>query len=154
MPEFFRKGAAVGFSADVAKVWGYGEQGLIGYLAVREKGDYLSPEDILEMSSISAARAVGQADRIGSLEVGKKADIVIRRQITESQPALDVIRNLAFVDRTKSVDTVIVDGRPVIERGRPTLVESEQVYERAGRSARTLCDRLGLKPGTPWPVIP
>lgn len=154
VPEFFRKGVDVGFSADVAKVWGYGEQALIGYLAVREKGDYLSPEDLLEMSTISAARAVGEADHIGSLEVGKKADIVIRRQVTESQPALDVLRNLVLVDRTKSVDTVIVDGRAVVEGGRPTLIAAEEVYERAGRSARTLTDRLGLKPGTPWSVIP
>lgn len=153
LPELFAQGVPVGLSADVAKVWGYGEQGFIGYLVAREKGEYLSPEAILEMSTITGARAVGRADQIGSLEVGKKADVVIRKLVTESQPAADVVRNLVLVDRTKSVDTVIVDGRTVVEGGRATLIENEEVYDRAGRSARALSDSLGLKPGTPWPVI-
>jgi 5-methylthioadenosine/S-adenosylhomocysteine deaminase len=154
IPELFHEGVPVGLAADVAKVWGYGEQGFLGYLVAREKQEYLSPEDILEMSTISAARAVGLADRVGSLEVGKRADIVIRKQhVAEQHPALDVIRNLALVDRTKSVDTVLVDGRVVIEHGRAVLVENEVVYEGAERSASAIVDQLGLKPGTPWPVV-
>jgi 5-methylthioadenosine/S-adenosylhomocysteine deaminase len=138
----------------VAKVWAFGEQGFLGYLVARDKQAYLAPEEIFEISTISAARAMGLEDRVGSLEPGKRADVVIRsNDVTEAHPALDPIRNLVLVDRTKSVDTVLVDGRPVVERGRATLIENEQVYELADRSARALSRRLGLKIGTAWPVV-
>lgn len=154
VPELFRAGVPVGPGSDVAKVWAFGEQGFLGYLLAREKEDYLSPEEVLEMSTISAARALGVADRVGSLEPGKRADIVIRtHDVTEAHPALDPIRNLVLVDRTKSVDTVLVDGRVVVERGRATLVENEEVFDLAERSARGIGGRLGLTPGTSWPVV-
>jgi 5-methylthioadenosine/S-adenosylhomocysteine deaminase len=154
VPELFRMGVPVGTGADVAKVWAFGEQGFLGYLVAREKEDYLSPEEILEMSTISAARAVGLVDRVGSLEPGKRADVVIRtNDVAEAHPALDVIRNLVLVDRTKSVDTVLVDGQLVVERGRALLIENEEVYELAAQSARSMSTRLGLKAGTTWPVV-
>ncbi len=154
VPELYRAGVPIGPGSDVAKVWAFGEQGFLGYLLAREKEDYLSPEEVLEMSTISAARALGVADRVGSLEPGKRADIVIRtRDVTEAHPALDVVRNLVLIDRTKSVDTVLVDGRTVVEHGRALLIENEEVYDVAERSARGIVDRVGLEPGTSWPVI-
>ena len=154
VPELYRLGVPVGPASDVAKVWAFGEQGFLGYLLAREKEDYLSPEQVLEMTTISAARALGLDNRLGSLEPGKRADIVIRTSdVAEAHPALDVIRNLVLVDRTKSVHTVLVDGRIVVEGGRAVLVENEEVYERAEHSARGVAARLGLSPGTVWPVI-
>jgi 5-methylthioadenosine/S-adenosylhomocysteine deaminase len=154
VPELYRAGVPVGHGSDVAKVWGFGEQGFLGYLLAREKQEYLSPEEILEMATISAARALGLDQRVGSLEVGKRADVVIRTSdVAEAHPALDVVRNLVLVDRTKSVDTVLVDGRVVLERGRATLIEDEEVYDLAERSAHGIATRLELKPGTVWPVV-
>jgi cytosine/adenosine deaminase-related metal-dependent hydrolase len=154
VPELYRLGVPVGPASDVAKVWAFGEQGFLGYLLAREKQDYLSPEEVLEMATVSAAQALGLADRVGSLEPGKRADVVIRtHDVSEAHPALDVIRNLVLVDRSKSVDTVLVDGRVVVEHGRALLVENEEVYELAERSARRMADRLELRPGTTWPLL-
>jgi 5-methylthioadenosine/S-adenosylhomocysteine deaminase len=154
VPELYRLGVPVGPGSDVAKVWGFGEQGWLGYLLAREKEDYLSPEQVLEMTTISAARALGLDDRLGSLEPGKRADVVIRTaDVTEAHPALDMIRNLVLVERTKSVDTVLVDGQVVVRNGRAVLLENEEVYALAERSARTVAGRLELSPGTVWPVI-
>ena len=132
VPEFFRKGVSVGFSADVAKVWGYGEQSLIGYLAVREKGDYLSPEDVLEMIDQRGPRGRpgGQHRQPRGGEEGGHRDPAAGVRVAagarrHSQPGLRRPHEW--------VDTVIVDGRPVIEGG------VLRCRERAGlRARRTL----------------
>jgi cytosine/adenosine deaminase-related metal-dependent hydrolase len=154
MAELHRRGVTVGVGTDVAKVWGFGEQGFLGYLATREKGDFLSAEEILEIATRNGARAAGLEDRIGSLEPGKRADIVVlRSDIPELNPSLDPIRTLVLVGRSKAVDTVMVDGRVVVDRGRATLVDEEDVYAVAGQSARRMAERVGLHPGSVWPTI-
>jgi 5-methylthioadenosine/S-adenosylhomocysteine deaminase len=155
MPELFRLGVPVAPGTDVAKVWGFGEQGFLSYLAAREKDDFLSAEDVLEMATVCGARAIGLGEWLGSIEPGKRADLVIRSDaVPEGRPILDRIRNLVLISRSKSVDTVIVDGRVVLEHGRPTLVDDPEVYEVAERSARAVVARVGMQPGTTWPFEP
>jgi 5-methylthioadenosine/S-adenosylhomocysteine deaminase len=150
--ELYRRGVSITPVSDVAKVWGFGEQGFVGYLVAREKQGYLSPEDLMEMATVCGAKAVGLADRAGSLEPGKDADIVIRTNaLPEAQPDTNPMRNLVLVSRSKSVDTVIVNGRPVVERGRTTLVDEEDVYALVRASVRRMTSRLGLRTGTSWP---
>jgi 5-methylthioadenosine/S-adenosylhomocysteine deaminase len=144
----------VTFGTDVAKVWGAGEQGLLGYLVTREKSDYLAPEDILQMSTLNGAGALQLGDRLGSLEPGKRADLVIHTaDLPEQQPALDVVRNLALASRTKSVRHVIVAGRLVLEDGRAARVDEADVYSKVRASVKRMVDKVGLQPGTCWPTI-
>lgn len=151
--ELYRLGVSITPVSDVAKVWGFGEQGFVGYLVAREKQGYLSPEDLMEMATVCGAKAMGLADRVGSLEPGKDADIVIRTNaVPEAHPGLNPVRSLVLVSRSKSVDTVIVNGCPVVERGRTTLISEEEVYALAGASAQRMASRLALRPGTSWPV--
>jgi cytosine/adenosine deaminase-related metal-dependent hydrolase len=153
-PDMYRRGVPVATGADVAKVWAFGEQGLVAYLIARDGGTYLSPEHILEMQTLCGARAMGMQDVIGSLEVGKRADIVVRTDdVPEAHPRLDVIRNLALVSRTKSVRTVIVDGEIILKDGRPTRVEDAEVYEIAEKASASMAKRLSAHPGPAWPII-
>jgi 5-methylthioadenosine/S-adenosylhomocysteine deaminase len=153
-PEMFLLGVPVNIGADVAKVWGFGDQGLIAYLLARDGGSYLSPENVLEMQTVCGARAVGLEQELGSLEVGKRADLVIRRDdLPEAWPPFDVVRNLALVSRHKSVRTVIVNGRVVLRDGRPTQVEDAEVYEIARKAGGRIIRRLGVHPGTSWPTV-
>ena len=150
--ELYRRGVSITPVSDVAKVWGFGEQGFVGYLVAREKQGYLSPEDLMEMATVCGAKAMGLADRVGSLEPGKDADIVIRTDaLPEAHPETNPIRNLVLVSRSKSVDTVIVNGRPVVEHGRTTLVSEEDVYALVRASVQRMTSRLGLRTGTSWP---
>ncbi len=160
MAEFFRQRAAemyhlgvpVAFGSDVAKVWGFGEQGHIGFLLAREHGQFLAAEEIMEMASRSGARAVGLADRLGSLAPGMLADVVIRATSgAESHPPANPVRHAAVISRTKAVDTVIVDGQVVLAGGRGTLADDEDIFRLADASARRLADRVGLPPATIWP---
>ena len=69
----------------------------IGLLSPVPLVDPLEPEDLLAMATVNGAQALGWSDRVGSLERGKLADLVIRRHdLPEAQPALDPIRAIAF----------------------------------------------------------
>ena len=69
-------------------------------------------ESLFEMQIANAARAVGLADRIGCLEVGKRADLMIRTDaLADAQPGLNSVQEMVLIGRTKTVDTVIVDGK-------------------------------------------
>lgn len=150
--EMYHLGVPVAFGSDVAKVWGFGEQGYIGFLLARAHGQFLAAEEIMEMASRSGARCVGLADRLGSLAPGMLADIVIRATgVAESHPPANPVRDVALIGRTKAVDTVIVDGRVVLRHGRATLVDDGDVFSLADASARRLADRVDLPPAMIWP---
>jgi 5-methylthioadenosine/S-adenosylhomocysteine deaminase len=152
--EMYHLGVPVTFGSDVAKVWGFGDQGYLGFLLARAHGQFLSAEEIMEMASRSGARAVGLRDQTGSLAPGMLADLVIRSTtVAESHPPANPVREVALIGRTKAVDTVIVDGKVVLRHGRATLVEDEEVFSLADASARRLADRVALPPATIWPEI-
>ena len=91
---------------------------------------------------------------LGSLEVGKRADLVVRRDdLPEARPPFDVVRNLALVSRSKAVRTVVVNGRVVLKDGVPMQVEDAEVYEIARKAGSRITRRLGVHPGTSWPTV-
>jgi cytosine/adenosine deaminase-related metal-dependent hydrolase len=154
LPQLYGAGVNLTFGADVAKVWAFGELGWLAYLVAREDGRYLPSESILEMFTLGGARAMGLQDEIGSLEPGKRADLVIRTDdLPDAQPNLDVIRQMMLVSRTKSVDTVIVDGEIVVRNGRLTRLDEAAVYARAQASGRRVAERAGVSFGTFWPRV-
>jgi cytosine/adenosine deaminase-related metal-dependent hydrolase len=150
--EMYHLGVPVAFGSDVAKAWGFGEQGYLGFLLARAHGQFLAAEQIMEMASRSGARSVGLADRLGCLAPGMLADLVIRSTgVAESHPPANPVRDIALIGRTKAVDTVIVDGQVVLRHGHATLVDDEDVLRLADASARRLADRVALPPATIWP---
>jgi cytosine/adenosine deaminase-related metal-dependent hydrolase len=150
--EMYHLGVPVAFGSDVAKAWGFGEQGYLGFLLARAHGQFLAAEEIMEMASRSGARSVGLADRLGSLAPGMLADLVIRSTgVAESHPPANPVRDIALIGRTKAVDTVIVDGQVVLRHGHATRVDDEDVLRLADASARRLADRVALPPATIWP---
>ncbi len=154
MPELFRAGTNMSFGCDVAKVWAFGELGFLAYLIARENGQFLPSESILEMFTRGGAQAMGRLQDLGSLEPGKRADIVIRRNdLPDAQPNLDVVRQLTLISRTKSVDTVLVDGKIVVRNGRMAQMDEAAVFARGQASAKRMVERCGMKPGTIWPKV-
>ena len=152
MAELYHLGSPVALGSDVAKAWGFGEQGYLGFLLARAHGQFLSAEDIMDMASRSGARAVGLQDQAGRLEPGRLADLVVRSaNEAESHPPANPVRDIALIGRTKAVDTVIVDGRVVLRHGHATLVEDEEVFSLADASAKRLAARVALPPATIWP---
>jgi len=153
-PELHRRGSAIGFGTDVAKVWAFGDLGFIGYLVSREWNDFVPSESLLEMFTLGGARALGMADEVGSLEAGKRADLVIRtNDLPDAQPNVNVVKQLMLISRTKSVDTVICNGDVVVRHGSLTNLDEKAVYALARDSARSMGERSGVRPHSPWPSV-
>ncbi|MBV9544114.1 MAG: amidohydrolase family protein, partial [Chloroflexi bacterium] len=91
---------------------------------------------VLRMATIEGARAIGWADEIGSLEVGKRADFLLvdlsRPGLTpvHTQPMRNIVPNLVYAARGDEVSCVVVDGQVLVQDGRVmTVSESEIVAE-------------------------
>ena len=148
--ELYRRGVAVALGSDASNYSGsldVADQAFLALLTARERSlepDALLADDALAMCTIHGARAAGLADEIGSLEEGKRADMVVRRaDVPEAAPGLDPVRDLVLATRSRGVATVIVDGEVIVEAGRSTRVDEERVRAEAGSAARGLLARMG-----------
>mgnify|MGYP005840466723 CR=1 FL=1 len=104
----------------------------------------LLPEDVIWMACRGGSHAFGQPQRIGSLEVGKKADVVLVDLDTPfAMPVHRVASALVYNVNSGSVDTVIVDGK-VLMRGKEVLVVDEKAVLAEARAA---CARLFARAG-------
>lgn len=106
----------------------------------------LPPGKVLEMATIDAATALGLDGEIGSLQAGKKADIVI---IDMARPHLapfqmPVFRTVYFANGN-DVDTVVIDGEVLLEAGRPVKADTTAILAAANREADALVARMNLK---------
>jgi 5-methylthioadenosine/S-adenosylhomocysteine deaminase len=154
-PRLFREGVNVGLGSDVPK-FGVDTAAMVAYLLSREQGDPepLLAEEVFEMATLGSAQAMGLDARIGSLEPGKLADVVVRtNELPEFQPGHYPVQNLLLSSRGRSVHTVLVNGQVVVRSGHSTQVDEQAVY----RAARTSADRLAGQTGIPlngsWPVV-
>jgi cytosine/adenosine deaminase-related metal-dependent hydrolase len=75
--------------------------------------------EVLELATIDAARALGLDAITGSLEVGKRADLqIVNMRRYGLTPTNDALRTLVYHAHAKDVETVMVDGRIVVRDGR------------------------------------
>ncbi len=107
--------------------------------------NYLPPGKVLEMVTIDAARGLGLDKEIGSLEVGKKADILL---VDMYKPHLYPMNmpayRIAYYALGSDVDTVIVDGQILMEHRQVKTVNENEVLDLAQRAADLAIARAGL----------
>ena len=107
-----------------------------------------------EMATIAGAEAIGMADRIGSLEVGKQADIVVHRAVGWGwSPRGDVGLQLVWGTDGRSVRDVFVAGSPVIRDGQCVTVDAPALRREAQTQQQSLLDRAGISIPHVWPQI-
>jgi 5-methylthioadenosine/S-adenosylhomocysteine deaminase len=145
IPDMVSREINVALGTDVAKAWGYGEQGLLGYLAVRADGEFLSAESLLDMATIGGARSVMMSDQVGSIEPGKLADIVVRDPMSpELHPGINLVRNVMLGLRSKGVQAVVVNGEVVVKDGRIMKFDEEEAFRIGRERAQALAERIGV----------
>lgn len=98
----------------------------------------------LEMCTIGGAQALGMADRIGSIETGKEADLTVidLRRAHLYPPNMPVHRLVCFANGN-DVSTVMVGGEIVLHEGRPTRVAEADILRDAAQASEAMIDRIG-----------
>ncbi|MFZ2490492.1 MAG: amidohydrolase [Thermoanaerobaculia bacterium] len=92
----------------------------------------LSARKVLELATIGGARALGLGDRIGTLEAGKQADVIIvDLQSPQAQPVYSVESAIVYAASGDAVVTTICDGRVLMRRGRVLTVDEKQTIAKA-----------------------
>jgi cytosine/adenosine deaminase-related metal-dependent hydrolase len=106
------------------------------------------------MATINGARALGLEQEIGSLEVGKKVDLVlINRNKLHTTPSPDPISTLAYAATGGDVDTIVVDGQILVEDGQLLEIDEEEIIHEAQAHADALYKRAGIEIAPKWPVL-
>jgi cytosine/adenosine deaminase-related metal-dependent hydrolase len=107
----------------------------------------MPPGKLLEMVTIDAALALGMADKIGSLEPGKQADVItVDLRKPHLAPAnMPVWRVVCFANG-QDVETAVVDGRVLMQGRQVPHVDVAEVLASAEAETAAMLDRLGLRP--------
>lgn len=156
--DIIRRGGRVALGADAANAGDHADilraaalfAGLARDLSLDPMG--MSAALAFELATIRGAEAIGMADRIGSIEVGKKADLVLHRtDVAGWMPRGDVALQLVWGTDGRSVRDVIIDGRVVVADGRVLTVDVESLRAEAASAQRALLARAGIDIPHPWP---
>jgi 5-methylthioadenosine/S-adenosylhomocysteine deaminase len=101
-------------------------------------------EMVLEMSTIMAARALCIDNKVGSIEPGKKADLVLVDLKTLGMtPAFLPIKNLVYSTSSSCVDTVIINGERIMEKRNLLTIDEEKAISEAENQAWRLLELSG-----------
>ena len=106
----------------------------------------LSAETVLRMATSGGAAAIGLGDTIGTLEVGKRADLIqVAFDDIHHIPTYDVVSHLVYVNDEQDVASVVVDGNVVMNEREMMTIDTERVAreatELAARIQRALNER-------------
>ncbi|MCR9070721.1 MAG: amidohydrolase family protein [Alphaproteobacteria bacterium] len=106
----------------------------------------LPPGKVLEMATIDGAAALGMAEEIGSIEVGKQADLILVDLFKPHMvPMTMPLYRLACFANGADVDTTIVAGRILMRDRELVGIDEDAVLEEAERQSALMVERAGLK---------
>jgi 5-methylthioadenosine/S-adenosylhomocysteine deaminase len=150
VPEMRARGITVSLGADGAacnnRLDMFEEMRLAAVLqAMRKAPGTLPAREVLWMATRSGARTLGLEQEIGSLEVGKRADlIVVDRDRPHIAPGPDPYSTLVYAVRGGDVRTTVVDGELLVDEFAPVRVDRTEVAAQARSAASALARRAKL----------
>lgn len=150
-PEMLDRGVNVGLGTDAVDCASYHDMIRVMYLAAVLFKDFrfdckvMGAEAAIEMATINGARALGMEHEIGSLETGKKADVIILDMTgADWIPVHNPIQNLVYCATGSSVQTVIVDGRIIMEDREMKTMDEEKVLAECQKTSEALLKEAGV----------
>lgn len=148
--EMLAKGICVSLGSDGAACNNhldmFGEMRLAATLqAMRQAPGALPARDALRMATRNGARALGLEDDIGSVEVGKRADLIlIGRQAPHLAPDADPYSTVVHAAGPTDVQMTMVDGQILVREGRALQLDAAAIAAEARRQAHALATRASL----------
>lgn len=159
-PEMLARGVTVALGSDSANGSNHANMVRLMWLAANVYKDarmdtrMIPAETAIEMATINGARVLGLEDRIGSIEPGKRADLVVwDTEEPTWRPLLNVTHNLVHATDGRSVRLVLVDGRVIYRDGQFPSLDTRQLYAEADRLARETIAQAGLPIPSRWPLV-
>jgi 5-methylthioadenosine/S-adenosylhomocysteine deaminase len=153
VPELRSRGVTVGLGTDGAASYTYDLFDVMKTAAMLQKvkhlnAEVLTAEDTLEMATIDGARVLGLEKQVGSLEPGKRADLIL---VDFTQPHLmlnhQLVSKLVYSARGHDVTTTIVDGQVLMENRQVLTLDQDTVLDEAEQMCRDLVSRAGIETG-------
>jgi cytosine/adenosine deaminase-related metal-dependent hydrolase len=149
--EMLKQGVSVSLGADGAacnnRLDMFTEMRTAALLQKAEHGpDALPAKRVLRMATRDGAKALGLEQEIGSLEVGKRADVTIVRlgSLHTAPKSDDIISSLVYSAQTTDVESVLIDGVLLMKNRELLRVSEKEVIDDADRESRLLLARAGL----------
>jgi len=106
----------------------------------------LNAKAVVEMATIDGARALHMEKEIGSLEKGKKADVIlISLDAPNAVPMYDIYAQLAYALKGSDVETVVIGGRVVMRDHKLLTVDQEAAVAKARQYKKTIAASLGMQ---------
>jgi cytosine/adenosine deaminase-related metal-dependent hydrolase len=160
MPELLARGVKVALGCDSPNNSNHLDivramnMAAIQYKDARQDMRMIPAETALEMATLTGAQALGLGDALGSIEPGKKADLVLfDTQRPEWQALFNPINNLVYNADGRSVHTVVVDGRVVVDAHRQTFADAPALFAKVQEIGERLLARTGIShPRSRWPI--
>jgi 5-methylthioadenosine/S-adenosylhomocysteine deaminase len=152
LPEFLEQGVHVGLGTDGAAsnnaldMFEVMKNTILLQRSHRLRSDVLDAVQTLEMATIMGAKSLGIGGITGSLEQGKKADLLLL--VLDSPrmiPCYSVYSNLVYSASSGIVHTVIINGKIVAENGKCTSIDREGVLREARNIEKVFKKKLGLQ---------
>lgn len=161
MPELLAKGVRVALGCDSPNNSNYLDlvrsmnMAAVQYKDARQDMRQIPAETAIEMATVLGAQALGGGADLGSLEPGKKADLVLfDTQRPEWQALFNPINNLVYAADGRSIHTVIIDGRVVVDAYRQSFVDEGRLFTKVQEIGEGLMARTGVTfPRSRWPII-
>jgi 5-methylthioadenosine/S-adenosylhomocysteine deaminase len=160
MPELLGRGVRVALGSDSPNNSNHLDlvramnMAAIQYKDARRDMHQIPAEQALEMATLLGAQALGLGDELGSIEPGKRADLVLfDTQRPEWQALFNPVNNLVYNADGRSVHTVVVDGRVVVDAYRQAFVDEARLFARVQEIGEGLLARTGVTlPRSRWPI--
>jgi len=149
VPKMLKKGITVSLGTDspcsnnTADMFEIMKTTAIIHKGINKNPTVMPAEQVLEMATIEGAKALSWENEIGSIEIGKKADLsIISLKRPHLCPLYSEASHLVYAAKASDVETVIINGRIVMENGKLTMLNIEKVMDVVEKAKNNLLSKL------------
>jgi 5-methylthioadenosine/S-adenosylhomocysteine deaminase len=152
VPEMLQKGITVSLGVDgpasncSQNLWEMLKLTALVHKVSTRNSAIISAEQVLEMATIGGAKALGLEHEIGSIEVGKKADIIlVDLSGINYTPLNRVVSQLVYCGVSTDVTTVLINGVPVLDNHQITTIDEDDLKVKTQQVTEDLVSRAGME---------